>query len=74
VDSLFTHPITLVTLAAGIIAAAYELRTSLEPVHCPECPHCREAAEERAARQRSLQDEYARRHGVDREDDDRRIG
>ena len=68
------QPVTLIALAAGIIAAAYELRTSLEPVHCPECPHCLEAARQRAAERRSLQDQYARRHGLDREDDDRRIG
>ena len=68
------HPITLVILAVGIIAAAYEMRTALEPARCPECSHCEAAARERAAEQRSLQDEYAHRHGLDREDDDRRIG
>jgi hypothetical protein len=74
VESLITHPITLVTLAIGIVVAAYEMRTALEPVHCPECPHCLEAARRRASEERSLQEEYARRHGLDREDDDRRIG
>ena len=73
-DSLITHPITLVALAMGIIAAAYEMRTSLEPAHCPECSHCLAAARERAAAQHDLQDQYARRNGLDHEDDDRRIG
>ena len=73
-ESLITHPITLVTLAMGLVVAAYEMRTALEPAQCSECPHCQEAARQRASEQRSLQDEYARRHGLDREDDDRRIG
>jgi hypothetical protein len=73
-DSLIMSPITLVALATGIVVAAYELRTSLEPVQCPECPHCRAAAIERQARQHDLQDQYARRHGIRDEDDDRRIG
>ncbi|MFL5679591.1 MAG: hypothetical protein ACJ77B_03235 [Chloroflexota bacterium] len=59
-----------------------ELRTSLEPARCSECPHCREAlasrqreAEEEARRQRELSLWYARRHGLDdRDDDDRMIG
>ncbi|MFL5668869.1 MAG: hypothetical protein ACJ77U_05745, partial [Chloroflexota bacterium] len=59
-----------------------ELRSSLKPQVCPECPHCRailerqrhEAAEE-ARRQRELSSWYARRNGVDdSEDDDRLIG
>ena len=74
-DSLFIQPVTLIALAAGIIAAAYELRTSLEPANCPECPHCLAAATERAAKQRDLQEQYARRHHLDaNDDDDRRIG
>jgi hypothetical protein len=73
-DSLLVQPITLIALAAGIVVTAYEMRTALEPVHCPECPHCRAAAREREARQRDLQEQYARRHRLDDEDDDRRIG
>lgn len=68
------NPITLIALAAGIIVTAYEMRVALEPVHCPECPHCRADAQERAARQHDLQEQYARRHGLDDHDDDRRIG
>ena len=52
-----------------------ELRSSLEPVQCPECPHCLAAAVERDAQQQSLQDQYARRHRLKDDDDDhRRIG
>ena len=68
------QPVTLIALAAGIIAAAYELRTSLEPANCPECPHCRAAALDRAAQQHELQDQYARRNRIDGDDDDRSIG
>jgi hypothetical protein len=73
-DSLFMQPFTLVALAAAIIVTAYEMRTALEPVRCPECPHCLAAAREREARQRDLQEQYARRNGLDRDDDDRMIG
>ena len=73
-ESLITQPVMLIALAAGIIVTAYEMRTSLEPVHCPECPHCRAATLEREARQHDLQEQYARRHGLDDKDDDRRIG
>jgi hypothetical protein len=72
-ESLVMHPVTLIALAAGIIVTAYEMRLSLEPAHCPECPHCRAAALEREAQQHDLQEQYARRHGLD-DDDDRRIG
>jgi hypothetical protein len=73
-DSLITQPITLVALAAAIIVTAYEMRTALEPAHCPECPHCRAAAHEREARQRDLQRDYARRNHIEEDDDDRLIG
>ena len=69
------QPVTLIALAAGIIAAAYEMRTAVEPVNCPECPHCRAAAMERSAQQHDLQEQYARRnHLHSDDDDDRRIG
>jgi hypothetical protein len=72
-EGLITQPVTLIALAAAIVVTAYEMRTALEPVHCPECPHCRADALEREARQRDLQEQYARRHRLD-DDDDRRIG
>jgi hypothetical protein len=75
-------PLLLVALVAGIASSWIELRNSLKPATCAECPHCRAilarqrqeaAAEER--RQRELSSWYARRHGLDdREDDDRLIG
>jgi hypothetical protein len=72
-DSLVSQPVTLIALAVAIIGTAYELRTAREPVHCPECAHCRTVALERDAQQHDLQEQYARRNRTDREDDDRRI-
>jgi hypothetical protein len=74
-DSLFMQPFMVVALAAAIIVTAYEMRAALEPARCPECPHCLAAAREREAQQRNLQEQYARRNGLDGgDDDDRMIG
>ena len=74
VSSLYeTEPVGEITDQPDFLNAAVRVRTALEPVHCPECPHCRADALEREARQRDLQEQYARRHGMD-DDDDRRIG
>jgi hypothetical protein len=62
-------------LFVAIVVTAYELRTSLQPDSCPECPHCQALAAERERRDRELQTEYARSKRIDAdEDDDRRIG
>jgi hypothetical protein len=75
-------PLLLVALMAGIASTWMELRNSLKPAVCDQCPHCRairererhQAAEE-ARRQRALGSWYAKRHGLDDgEDDDRLIG
>jgi hypothetical protein len=75
-------PLLLVALVAGIASTWMELRNSLKPAICGQCPHCRailererhEAAAE-ARRQRELGSWYAKRHGLDDgEDDDRLIG
>ena len=73
-ESLITQPVTLIAIAAAIIVTAYEMRTALEPVNCPECAHCRAAARDREAQQHDLQEQYARRHRLKDDDDDRRIG
>ncbi|HKG57501.1 MAG TPA: hypothetical protein VKA85_09650 [Candidatus Limnocylindrales bacterium] len=75
-------PLLLFAFVAAMAGTWMELRTSLEPVRCSECPHCREAlavrqreADEDARRQRELSSWYARRNGLDdRDDDDRMIG
>ena len=56
--------------AVGIVA--YEMKASLHPPVCAECPHCRalELAHERE--QADLQQQYAERWRLgDRDDDDR---
>jgi hypothetical protein len=75
-------PMALVALTVAFIVTAIEMRLSLAPETCPECPHCRQRAaekatlqHEKAVRQREIDGAYARMHGLDRdEDDDRRIG
>jgi len=68
-------PMALVALFVAFIATVFEMRASLAPDSCPECPHCRARALEDAARQSELDRAYARTHGLDPdEDDDRRIG
>lgn len=75
-------PLLLFVLLAGMASTWIEMRNSLKPAVCDECPHCRanlarerqEAAAE-ARKQRELSSLYARRNRVDDgEDDDRLIG
>jgi hypothetical protein len=74
-DQTMLLPMALVALTVAFIMTAIEMRLSLAPDSCAECPHCRERAAEKAARQRELDGMYARAHGLDKdEDDDRRIG
>jgi hypothetical protein len=72
-------PLVLVALVAAMYSTWQELRASLQPGTCTECPHCRDlvaqrkhAAVEDARRQAELRTWYARRHGADDEDDKRR--
>jgi hypothetical protein len=68
-------PAAAIAAFAAIGVMAYELRASLAPPSCPDCPHCQALAEDRAQRERELATWYARKHGLDGdEDDDRRIG
>ena len=74
-DLVSLQPIVLAALAVAMLLTAYEMRVSLRPVACAECPHCRAAAHERRQRERELEAWYAQKHGLDAdEDDDRRIG
>jgi hypothetical protein len=53
----------------ALIAAA--IGTLLLPVGvCSECPHCQQIRRSDDAQQRRLQDEYARRWGIERPEDD----
>jgi len=75
-ESTVLLPVALVALFVAFIATAFEMRLSLTPESCPECPHCRARAIEEAARQSELDRAYARSQGLldPDEDDDRRIG
>lgn len=74
-ESTTLLPMAIVALFVAFVATAFEMRASLAPDSCRECPHCRGLALERAARQKELDRAYARAQGLDRdEDDDRRIG
>jgi hypothetical protein len=64
--------IALLAAIVAIVVSVYELRASLSPAVCSECPHCRSAAAERQRRDQELQDWYARKHGLDLDDEDDR--
>jgi hypothetical protein len=72
-------PLLLVAFAVGLWGTWTELRNSLKPVTCGECPHCRArlAAESREAqdaarRQLELHSLYAKRNQLEDDDDRRR--
>lgn len=64
--------LALVAAIVALIVTFYEMRASLAPASCSECPHCRALATERAERERDLQTRYAREHGPDGDDDEDR--
>ena len=68
------QPMGLVALVVAMIVTLYDMRSALRPVSCPECPHCQELAAEESRLQDQLAREYARRNGLDGDEDDRRIG
>jgi hypothetical protein len=74
-ESALYLPMALVLLFVAILVTAYEMRASLAPSSCAECPHCRALAAERARREHELDSWYASSQGFDiDDDDDRRIG
>jgi hypothetical protein len=72
-DPTLLQPLGLVAVVVAMIVTLYEMGTALKPATCPECTHCRTIAEEEARTQERLAREYARRVGLEDEDDDRRI-
>lgn len=72
-------PLLLVAFVAAMYSTWQELRGSLQPSTCSQCPHCRDEVAQRRAlatedarRQAELRTWYARRNGLDDNDDDRR--
>ena len=69
-------PLLLGAFVAAIWSTWTELRSSLQPATCAECPHCcdllgrrRREAEDEERRQAELQTWYARRHGLEDDED-----
>jgi len=74
-DASLLQPLGLGALMVAMILTLYDMGAALRPATCPECGHCQERVREDARRQDQLAREYARRNGLDiDEDDDRRIG
>ena len=72
-------PLVLMAMVVAMGSTWQELRASLRPATCHECPHCQRillerqrAALEDARRQADLRTWYARQHGLDDRDDERR--
>ena len=73
-------PLLLIALGVALWSTWTELRSSLQPAACAECPHCRNlleqrrrAAEDEDRRQAELRTWYARRNGLE-DDDEARQG
>ena len=74
-DGSILQPLSLIAVAVAMVLTLYDMRSSLRPATCPKCTHCVAIAEEEARIQDQLAREYARRVGLeDDEDDHRRIG
>ena len=71
-DGSILQPLGIGALAVAMILTMYEMGASLRPAVCSECPHCRQRAEEEARLQEQLSRDYARRNGLDIDDDDER--
>jgi hypothetical protein len=67
-DTSMLQPLIGGGLLVAIVAAAANLRASLDGELCPECPHCRAEAEDRRARA-DVEQLYARRRRPDDEDE-----
>lgn len=72
-DQSILSSLGLPALAVAMIFTLYEMADVLKPSTCPECSHCRAIAETAAREQERLNREYARRIGLDEDDDERRI-
>jgi hypothetical protein len=65
-----TLQFALGAVVVAMLVMLYELRASLAPPVCGECPHCRAIVLERARRDEDLQTWYARKHGLEVDDED----
>jgi hypothetical protein len=72
-DQSLLPALGLPALAVAMIVTLYDMASARKPVACPECGHCRAVAETAAREQERLNQEYARRIGLDEDDDERRL-
>ena len=74
-DGSTIQVVGLIALAVAMVMTLFEMRLSLQPDVCPECPHCQARQEAERRLQEDLARQYAQRHGLDRDDeDDGKIG
>jgi hypothetical protein len=65
----------LMALAVAMVTTLVEMRLSLQPDTCAECPHCRARREAERRLQEDLAAQYERQHGLRADDeDDTKIG
>jgi hypothetical protein len=74
-DGSTIQVVGLIALAVAMVMTLFEMRSSLQPETCAECPHCQARVEAERRLQEDLAAQYERRHGLRRDDeDDRKIG
>jgi hypothetical protein len=74
-DGSTIQVVGLIALAVAMVMTLFEMRLSLQPDTCAECPHCQARLEAERRVQEDLVAQYERRHGIRRDDeDDRKIG
>lgn len=73
-DQSLIATLGLIALLLAMLITLYDMGSALKPSTCPECGHCRALAAAAAAEQERLNRDYARRMGLEDDDDDRRIG
>jgi hypothetical protein len=74
-DGSTIQVVGLIALAVAMVMTLFEMRLSLQPDTCAECPHCQARLEAERRVQEDLVAQYERRHGIHHDDeDDTKIG
>jgi hypothetical protein len=61
----------LLAVVAAMAITLVDMAGALKPASCPECGHCRAVAQAAAIEQERVNREYARRLGLEDDEDDR---
>ena len=65
----------VIALAIAMVVTLFEMRLSLQPDTCSECPHCKARLDAERRLQEDLARQYEIRHGLRHDDeDDKKIG